>query len=54
MEDASDHDILTLEIDTKQQARCACTPGNSHDDMELFICDNSSQVISKNAEKISV
>ena len=54
MEDASNHDILTLEIDTKQQARGTCTPGNSHDDMELSIYDNSSQVISKNAEKIPV
>ena len=39
---ASDHDILTLDIDTEQQARGACTPKNSHDDMELSIRDNSS------------
>ncbi|ONM57686.1 Polynucleotidyl transferase ribonuclease H fold protein with HRDC domain [Zea mays] len=55
MEDTtSDHDTVTLETDTEQQARGACTPGNSHDDKEQSICDNSSQVISKNAEKISL
>jgi cobalt/nickel-transporting P-type ATPase D len=54
MEDASDHEIVTLETDTEQQVRGACTPSNSDDDRELSICDNSSQVISKNTEKISV
>ncbi|XP_066397798.1 protein RRP6-like 3 isoform X2 [Miscanthus floridulus] len=52
MEDTTfDHDTATLETDTNQQARGACTPGNSHLDRELSIRDNSSQVISKNAEK---
>lgn len=52
MEDTTfGHDTLTLETDTKQQARGACTPGNSHVDRELSIRDNSSQAMSKNAEK---
>ncbi|XP_066390870.1 protein RRP6-like 3 isoform X2 [Miscanthus floridulus] len=52
MEDTTfDHDTATLETDTNQQARGACTPGNSHLDRELSIRDNSTQVISKNAEK---
>ncbi|XP_021308048.1 protein RRP6-like 3 isoform X2 [Sorghum bicolor] len=52
MEDTTfDHDTVTLKTDTKQQARGTCTPGNSHVDRELSIRDNSSQAISKNAEK---
>ena len=54
MEDAFEHDIVTLEIDTEQHAWGACTPANSHDDRELSIYDNSSQVISNNAKQISV
>jgi cobalt/nickel-transporting P-type ATPase D len=54
MEDAFEHEIVTLETDTEQHAWGACTPANSHDDRELSICDNSSQVISKNAKQISV
>jgi cobalt/nickel-transporting P-type ATPase D len=54
MEDAFEHEIVTLERDTEQHAWGACTPANSHDDRELSICDNSSQVISKNAKQISV
>jgi cobalt/nickel-transporting P-type ATPase D len=52
--DVSVHDIVTLETNTEQQARGVCTPGNNHDNKELSICDNFSQVIFKNAKKISV
>lgn len=52
MEDTTFDDTVALETDTEQQARGTCTPGNSHHlDSELSIHDNSSQAISKNAEK---
>ncbi|WVZ66081.1 hypothetical protein U9M48_015355 [Paspalum notatum var. saurae] len=52
MEDTtSDHDTETLETNTQQQASDVCILANGHLDMEPSICDNSSQAISKNAEK---
>jgi hypothetical protein len=38
MEDAFEHEIVTLKTDTEQHAWGACTPTNSHDDRELSIC----------------